>query len=335
MKDVEVLIIHLNGGEVILNCLRSIFKDDKNANVRLLFNKTTDNSIHLVKNQFKQVKIHFSKERIGFAKASNILAKKSKSKYVLFLNNDVVVSKNWAFELINTIKRRKNCIGVQSKIKSFYRKDYFEYAGAAGGFMDKYGYPFCRGRIFGTVEKDIGQYNDEIRVFWGCGVSLLVERKEFVRLEGFDESFFMYAEELDFCWRTNNNGKEIWYSPKSIIYHIGSFSVNAEKINFKKEYLISKNHFICLIKNSKFPDLIFLLIGKFFLEILSMIRFPMKRGIPFLMSLPSIIYYFIFLKMGMLSKKFITSNKHLIYQKSIALDYFINHKKTFKSLNLN
>ncbi len=333
MVSVEILIIHLNGSEVIKNCLKSIFEDNSRAKVRLLFNQTTDDSVELVKNKFPQVIFHLSKKRMGFAEASNFLAKKSKAKHIIFLNNDVVVDKNWASELIKTLNRHKKCIAVQSKIKSFYKRDYFENAGAAGGFIDKYGYPFCRGRIFETVEKDIGQYNDERRVFWGCGVSLLVKREEFIRLGMFDESFFMYAEELDFCWRANNLGKEIWHSPKSIIYHIGSFSVNNEKINFKKEYLISRNHFICLIKNNSLPNLVLLLGGKLMLEIVSMMRFPLRRGLPFLISAPSTIYYLFFLKKHDLNKEIMQKNKHLIYPRSIALDHFIRNKKTFKSLN--
>ena len=334
MDSVEILIIHLNGEEIIVNCLESIFKDNLKSKVRVLFNKTEDNSIKLVKNKFPKVKYYVSEKRIGFAEASNFLAKKSKSRYIIFLNNDVVVSKNWTSELLKTIKRNKNCVAVQSKIKSFYNKSYFEYAGAGGGFIDKYGYPFCRGRIFESIEKDIGQYNDEIRVFWACGVSLLVNREYFIKSGMFDESFFMYAEELDFCWRANNSGKEIWYSPKSIIFHIGSFSVKREKINFKKEYLISRNHLISLIKHNTLFELWFLLPIRVFLEIISSIRFPLKRGLPFFASLPSIIYYSIFKRKNNLIKKNNGSGyNHLVYPRSIALDHFINNKKTFKSLN--
>ncbi|MEK6908509.1 MAG: glycosyltransferase family 2 protein [Nanoarchaeota archaeon] len=333
MDSIDILIIHLNGEEVIANCLKSIFKDDKKAKIKILFNQTTDNSVKLVKKNWPNVEIYESKERLGFAESCNYLIKKSTSKYAIFLNNDTIVGKGWKFELLKTIKRHKNCIAVQSKIKSYYKKEYFENAGAAGGFIDKYGYPFCRGRIFQTVEKDNGQYDDEIRVFWGCGVSLLVERKEFIRLGGFDESFFMYAEELDFCWRANNSGKEIWYSPQSIIYHIGSFSVNNEKINFKKEYLISKNHIICLIKNTTGGRRLYLLAWKLGLEIISLMRFPIKRGLPFLMSIPSIIYYLFFSKKEHLNRETIKRNAYLIYPRSIALDHFIRDKKTFKALD--
>lgn len=329
MEETEILIIHLNGEEVIFNCLNSIYKDDKNSKVKVLFNNTTDNSIQLIKKNYPKTEIYTTKERLGFAEASNYLAKKSRAKYIIFLNNDAVVEKDWKKELVKTIKRNEGCIAVQSKIRSYYKREYFENAGAAGGFIDKYGYPFCRGRIFETVEKDKGQYNDERRIFWGCGVSLLVERKTFMNLGMFDESFFMYAEELDFCWRANNKGKEIWYSPKSVVYHIGSFSVNKEKINFKKEYLISRNHIICLIKNTSFHSNLRVIFGKLGLEMISLMRFPIRRGIPFLFSIPSVFYYLITHKREKITHK----NNMVIYPRSIALDHFIGNKKTFKELD--
>lgn len=330
MEEPEILIIHLNGEKVIDNCLNSIYKDDKKAKVILLFNQTTDNSINIVKRKYPSVKTYLTDKRMGFAEASNYLVKKSKSKYVILLNNDTVVSKNWKSEMLKTLKRNKKCIAVQSKIKSYYERDKFENAGAAGGFIDKYGYPFCRGRIFESVEKDKGQYDDEIRIFWGCGVSFLVERKEFIKLGMFDESFFMYAEELDFCWRANNNGKEIWYSPKSVIYHMGSFSIKEERINFKKEYLISRNNYFALIKNNSLPSVLGILFGRTLLELISLLRFPLRRGLPFLMSIPSVIYRIIFhSRRGV---NYFNTGK-MIYPRSIALDHFIRNKKTFKELN--
>ncbi|MSS74077.1 glycosyltransferase family 2 protein [Candidatus Pacearchaeota archaeon] len=334
MKELEILIIHLNGTEVIINCLKSIFADDASAKVTILFNATTDKSIEVVGKKFPQVKFYITHERLGFAQASNFLAMQSKAKQIIFLNNDLIVSKNWANEMIKTLKAHSKCIGVQSKVKSFYNRNYFENAGAAGGFIDKYGYPFCRGRIFDNVEKDKGQYDDETRIFWGCGVSFLVNRDEFIKRGMFDEKFFMYAEELDFCWRTNNQGMEIWYSPKSVVYHMGSFSVNYEKINFKKEYYITRNHILAFLKNYSMFNILKLLPTRLMLELISALRFPLKRGIPFVLSLPNIIYYFIQRKNIIKSKLFSEKSNlnNLIYPQSIAMEYFIKHKKTFKDL---
>lgn len=337
MEKVDILIIHLNGEKIITDCLSSIYKDNKNASIYVLFNGTSDNSIEVVNKLFPRVK-RFTKDKIiGFAEGCNFLARKSKSKYVVFLNNDTIVEKNWLSEMLKTLKKNKNCIAVQPKVKSYYNKEYFEYAGAAGGFIDKYGFPFCRGRIFNTVEKDTEQYNDSIRIFWACGVCMLLDRNFFIFSRGFDESLFMYGEELDFCWRANLLGKEIWYSPKSVIYHIGSFSVNNE-INFKKEYLITKNHIIIFLKNHNFLSLLKLMPIRLALELIAAIRFPAKKALAFVKSVFTVPY--IYLIKTRKEKKLIQSRKkanykhlnQLIYNNSIAFEYFIKGKKTFKGL---
>ncbi|MDO8563646.1 MAG: glycosyltransferase family 2 protein [Nanoarchaeota archaeon] len=338
MEKVDILIIHLNGEKVIEECLTSIFSDNKTASVHILFNNTKDNSINLVKNKFPKVKLHYTKKTIGFAEASNLLAKKATSKYIVFLNNDVIVEKNWLSEMLATMKKNKNCIAVQPKIRSYFQRDCFEYAGAAGGFIDKYGYPFCRGRIFNSIEKDKGQYNDSIRIFWACGVCILTDKEFFLKSKGFDESLFMYAEELDFCWRANILGKQIWYSPKSIIYHIGSFSVNKEKLNLKKEYLITRNHLLVFLKNYSNLSLLKLLPMRILLEIIAALRFPVKKAIPLIRSIFSIP----FILLGSFSKnrheiqsKRKVSDKEyssIVYDGSVALDHFLKGKKTFKDL---
>lgn len=249
MEKTDILIIHINGEKIILDCLKSIEKNTKNCEVYLLLNKCEDNSEKIIRENFPVVKIVKSEKRLGFAEASNRLAKLARSKYILFLNNDVEVTKNWLANLLKTIKRHKKCIACQPKVKDYYKRNKFEYAGAAGGFIDKYGYPFCRGRIFNSIEEDNGQYDEETQIFWACGVCFLTKRKEFLALGGFDESFFMYAEEIDFCWRVQLAGYEVWYCPDSTIYHIGSFSVKSEKMDAKKDYLITRNHLLILVKN--------------------------------------------------------------------------------------
>ncbi|MEK6889671.1 MAG: glycosyltransferase family 2 protein [Nanoarchaeota archaeon] len=338
MEKVDILIIHLNGEKIIDECLSSIYKDNQDASIHILFNNTKDNSINLVKNKFPKVTSYFTKKTIGFAEASNLLAKKATSNYIVFLNNDVLVEKSWLSEMLATMKKNKNCIAVQPKIRSYFQRDYFEYAGAGGGFIDKYGYPFCRGRIFNSIEKDNGQYNDSIKIFWACGVCILTDRSFFLKSGGFDESLFMYAEELDFCWRTHLLGKNIWYSPKSIIYHIGSFSVNKEKINFKKEYLITRNHLLVFLKNYSLQTLVRLLPMRLILELIAAVRFPKTKALPFVFCLFSIPYLLIskFSKeRNRIQKKRKVSDKdysQLLYNGSIALDYFLNGKKTFKDL---
>ena len=139
--ETEILIVHLNGEEVLRNCLESIYKDDKKANVHVLLNNTTDESEEILKKEFPKVRISKTNQTLGFAQASNLLAKESKAEYVIFLNNDLVVRKNWLKELLKTMKNHENCIACQAKILSHKERNKFEYAGAGGGFIDKYGYP--------------------------------------------------------------------------------------------------------------------------------------------------------------------------------------------------
>ncbi len=334
----DILIVHINGIAVLEHCLSSIYKNTNNPPVYLLFNATSDNSPALVKRKFPKVKAFFSKKRLGFASASNFLAKKAKSENIVFLNNDTEVGKNWLSSLLSTMQHRKNCIAVQPKVKHFFNRKKFEYAGAAGGFIDKYGYPFCRGRMFGFIEEDKGQYNDEIRIFWGCGVCLLVNRKFFLKTEGFDESLHTYAEELDFCWRCNILGKEIWYSPKSVIYHMGSFSVKKEFISLRKEHLITRNHLLVLLKNYSLSTLLKVLPFRIVLEVIAAIRFFPHKTLAFLMSMLSVPYlYFteINRKRNRIQKQRRLSDVSLmplIASSSVALLHFLKGRNTFKEV---
>lgn len=340
MKKVDILIVHVNGEEIIKNCLSSIYKNTSNFDIYLLFNGTKDNSERIVSDTFPKVKVFRSKNMVGFAQASNFLAKKAKSDYILFLNNDTEVSRGWLDNMRRTIKKRESCVACQPKIKSYYERNRFEYAGAAGGFIDKYGYPFCKGRIFDNTEVDKKQYDKEERIFWGCGVCLLVDRKFFNKLGMFDEDLFMYAEELDFCWRVNLYGKEIWYCPDAEIYHMGSFSIKKEKKNIKKDYLITRNHLILLFKNYSTLTLLKIMPFRLFLETIAAMRFFPLRTISLLRTLLELPFLFFKYRN---KRRIIQSNRvikdeemsNMILQESIVLEYFINNKKIFKDLNFS
>ena len=342
---VNILIVHLNGEKVIYNCLSSIYNNTKGINneynkikIRILLNNSADKSEEIIKKNFPGISIYKTSKTIGFAEACNFLAKKSDSEYIVFLNNDTEVNKNWLDEMLKTIKNHKNCVVCQPKIKSYYQKEMFEYAGAAGGFIDKYGYPFCRGRIFDSVERDMGQYNDEKRIFWACGVCFFVNRDFFIKTGGFDEEFFMYAEELDFCWRANIYGKEIWYCPTSEIYHIGSYSVRKERINLKKEYLIIRNHILLLLKNYSALNIIKILPLRISLEIISSIIFFPVKTVSFLKTCINLPFIYV-MKINKKRNKIQSERKvhdkeisKLMAKESIALDYFIKGKRKFNEV---
>jgi GT2 family glycosyltransferase len=339
MASAETLIVHLNGEKIILDCLKSIYEDNSSAVVRLLFNNSTDQSYNKVKKQFPQVISYTTQETWGFAKAANYLVKKSTAPLVVLLNNDTIVEKRWLNELIRTKKRYSRCVAVQPKIKSMRRKTAFEYAGAAGGYIDCYGYPFCRGRIFETVEEDNHQYEDESVIFWGCGSCLLIDRAFFVNSGGFDEELFMYVEEIDFAFRVALQGKEIRFCPKSEVYHLGSFSIKNQRLSTMKERLITRNHLIAFFKNYPLGLLLRFTPGRIILELLAALRFPLRRGVSLLVSLPQVLTYFIF-RGGIVKRKEVTRKKKItnrefllkLFPHSIALAYYINNVKTFKQL---
>ncbi|MEK6880147.1 MAG: glycosyltransferase family 2 protein, partial [Nanoarchaeota archaeon] len=270
----------------------------------------------------------------------NFLVKNSDSEYFVLLNNDTEVGKHWLDEMLKTMSRHKNCVACQPKIKNYYKRSEFEYAGAAGGFVDVYGFPFCRGRIFNIIEKDLGQYNNEAKIFWGCGVCLMVKRDFFVGSGMFDEDLHMYAEELDFCWRANIYGKEIWFTPNSEIYHIGSFSVDSKKINFIKDYWITRNHIIVPIKNYSFFRLLKILPIKILLEIISAMRFPNIKAVPFVKSMFSIPLLYI--RKIHKKRREIQNNRRIeekeleeiMNKRSIALEHFLEGKNKFNQIKI-
>lgn len=244
---VDVLILHMNGEQIIKNCLESLKKIDyNNYQIHLLLNSTTDKSESIAKKY--KVKIYKSKDNIGFAEGNNFLIKKTTGKYCVMLNNDTEVDKNWLKEMVKCSEKHNADI-IQPKILALRDKKMFEYAGGAGGYVDKYIIPFCRGRIFNNLEKDIGQYDHEARLFWACGSCMMIRRDLINKIGSLDKNMFMYSEELDFCWRTNLSGGKIIFCPKSKVYHLGSYTIKKEKMNRQKEFLIHRNHFYTFLKN--------------------------------------------------------------------------------------
>jgi len=333
---VSIIIVHKDGEEILNNCINSLKKTNyPNFEIVVLLNSTKDNSKEILKKH--KIKFYESRKNLGFAGGNNYLINKTKSKYLALINNDTEVEKNWLKELVD-FAEKNNADALQPKIKSLNKKSSFEYAGAAGGFIDKYGYPFCRGRIFNTVEKDAGQYNSPMRIFWASGACILIKREILKKTGLFDEDFFMYSEELDLCWRINLAGGKIFNAPKSVIYHLGSYSIKREKVNFNKELLIHRNAFITFLKNYSKKSIIKMIVPRLFLEIIGGIAFP-KRLKPILSS-----FWWIIKNRNQISKKNLEIQKmrvltddeisKLMLKKSIALAYFIKKIKTFKELKI-
>jgi GT2 family glycosyltransferase len=211
-------------------------------------NASTDGSISFVQNQFPEVKIIKNTTNGGYAKGYNDALKHVDADVFCLLNSDIEVTPNWLNSIIKEFETNTSTDIIQPKILDYKNKSHFEYAGAAGGFIDKYGYAYCRGRIFDTIEKDDGQYNDTSSIFWASGACFFIKKSTFETLNGFDESYFAHFEEIDLCWRAFNAGFNTKYVGTSTVYHVGGATLNA--INPKKTYLNFRNSLFTLTKNA-------------------------------------------------------------------------------------
>jgi len=271
MKKVCIAIINWNGLHWLKINLPIIKKFSQEAQILVIDNNSTDNSKNYIRKKFKTVHIIEHRKNYGFAKGYNRALKKINTKYVLLLNNDVLVSKNWIQPLFLFLENNSDFSVVQPKILDLNKKNYFEYAGAAGGFIDYNGIPFCRGRIGKKIEEDKGQYNTPSSIFWASGACFLINREIFLQAGGFDENFKMHQEEIDLCWRIQGIGKKIGYCPDSHVFHHGGGTLS--KSDYKKTFYNHRNNLLMLFKNLPFIDLIIVLINRFIIDLFIAFRY--------------------------------------------------------------
>ena len=252
MNKVAVIILNWNGEKLLREYLPSVIEttDTSIADVIVADNGSTDSSVELLRKEFPQVKLLEFKENYGFAEGYNRAIKETNYPYTVLLNSDVATTQGWINTLFDYMEANPNVGACQPKIRAYTNKSYFEYAGAAGGFIDSNGYPYCRGRIFDTVEEDNGQYDEVIPVFWATGAALMVRSELYLGVGGLDKDFFAHMEEIDLCWRILLTGSEIMAVPQSVVYHLGGGSLPAS--NPRKTYLNFRNNLLMLHKN--LPD---------------------------------------------------------------------------------
>lgn len=210
-------------------------------------NGSTDESVNYLKQNYPEVNLILLEQNYGFAEGYNKSLEKIDSEYFVLLNSDVEVTEGWIEPLLKLMDSDSEIAACMPKIMDYYKRDYFEYAGAAGGFIDKYAYPFCRGRIFDEIEKDNGQYNNIESIFWASGACLFIRKDTYFKAGGLDGDFFAHMEEIDLCWRIKNMGYKIMFCPESKVYHVGGGTLS--KNNPKKTYLNFRNNLYLLYKN--------------------------------------------------------------------------------------
>jgi len=250
MNMVSIIIPNYNGGDLLYNCIDSIYKNIsiKDFEIIVVDNGSTDNSINRVKSNFQNVEIISSNSNLGYSGGCNLGATHASGKYLLFLNNDTEHSNEWIEKLVYFLDSNSKIAAVQPKILNIHNKKLFDYAGGAGGFIDKFCFPFVQGRIFHTLEEDHNQYNNPSRIFWASGAAFMIRSNIFKTLEGFDKVYFAYMEEIDLCWRAQAMGYKIYSVPDSFVYHYGKQTIKENTI--KSHYLNHRNSWILFFKNS-------------------------------------------------------------------------------------
>jgi hypothetical protein len=246
---IAVVILNWNGRELLKQFLPSVVAFSSEASIYVADNASTDNSVVFLKENFSTVKIIQNATNGGYAKGYNEALSSLSEDILVLLNSDVEVTKNWLSPIVSEFEKDSQLVAAQPKILDYKNKAYFEYAGAAGGFIDSLGYPYCRGRIFDTLEKDEGQYDDIQTIFWATGACLFVRNVAFNEVNGFDTAFFAHQEEIDLCWRLQARGGIVKYVGTSSVFHIGGATLASE--NPKKSFYNFRNTLLLLVKNAK------------------------------------------------------------------------------------
>lgn len=330
MKKIAVVILNWNGAKLLEQFLPSVIEYSDEATIYVADNASTDASIEVIQNQFPSVKIIKNTGNFGYAKGYNEALQEVEEDYYALVNSDIEVTKNWLTPVLNLFESQPETAIIQPKLLDYKKKTHFEYAGAAGGFIDKFGYPFCRGRIFDTIEEDQNQYDDEIEIFWATGACFFIRKDVFRILNGFDADFFAHQEEIDLCWRAFNLGYKIKYTPKSVVYHVGGATLNEG--NPMKTYLNFRNSLLMLTKNLPKNQLLPILFIRLVLDGIAGVQFIFKGK--FMHCLAIIHAHFAFYKgFRQFYKKRMPTQKTNYYKiTSIIVAYFLKNGKIFAKL---
>ena len=332
-KKLAVLILNWNGKDLLERFLPSICKYNSDfANIIVVDNASSDDSVTFLNTEYPEIEtIEFDKN-YGFAEGYNKAMEMVNYPYVVLLNSDVRVTENWLVEPLDFLEKNGDYAACQPKILDEKEPTKFEYAGASGGYIDRFGYPFCRGRIFDDLEVDAGQYDSVKDVFWASGAALFVRRELYLEVGGLDASFFAHQEEIDLCWRLLNMNYKIACIPQSTVFHLGGASL--DKMNPKKTFLNFRNNLVMLLKNLPVYALPIIFI-RMVLDGIAGIKFIsegkfshcwaiVKAHFSFYSRIPSVLLN---------RKKTIKISNSLMYSKSILVEYFIKKNKTYSSLN--
>jgi len=342
MKEplVEVIVLNTNGGKHIEGCLKGL-KNTKYGNLRVsvVDQNSSDGSPELIERKYRWVNLVRNKINNGFVGGCNQILRKSKARYCVLLNDDTEQDPNWIRELVRVAEKDESIAALQPKIRSLRNKKMFEYAGAGGGYMDRYGFELCRGRVFFDVEEDKGQYDDLRGVFWCCGVAMFLRMDVLKKIGYLDDDFFIYYEETDLCWRMNLAGYKQVYVPTSVVYHLGSATMGDLNKGFKfsKIFLLHRNGWTTVLKNYSIKTWFRIVPMKILLELIAFLRFlhvqPARSAAILTANLWILVHPFsAFKKNRRTARLRKVSDREIMrgmIKRNIPLSYFISGKKKF------
>ncbi len=334
MAKTAVVILNYNGVEYLKQFLPGVVQHSPTADVIVVDNCSTDESIEFLRSQPK-VELIVLDKNYGFTGGYNKVMKTLEYEYCVLLNSDVEVTEGWLDSMTEKLDNSPEVVACQPKILAYHERDHFEYAGAAGGFIDKLGFPYCRGRIFETLEEDRGQYDQDLEIFWTTGACMIVRTEEFNRAGGFDEDFFAHMEEIDLCWRFHHMGKKLYCLSQSVVYHVGGGTL--AKTNPKKTYLNFRNNLSMIFKNESAAGLLWKLPLKLSLDWAAAIKFGLDNSFSHFTAVLRAHFYFFTHIPSLLKKR--KRSRHLRSDTPatritgmIVYDYFVKGRKVYSDL---
>ncbi len=331
---VALVILNWNGKEYLQKFIPSVISSSyPNLTIIVGDNASSDESVNYLRDNFPTIRIIQNDKNYGFAQGYNRILAQLEADYFVLLNSDVEVESNWIEPVIELMQSDEKIAAAQPKLLSYTNKNLFEYAGAAGGLLDIFGYPFCRGRIFDTLEVDAGQYDTATEIFWASGAAFFIKKKYWDEVGGFDSSFFAHMEEIDLCWRLKNKGYKIMYCPDSTVYHVGGGTLSAE--HPYKTYLNFRNNLIMLRKNLPLSRFLLIISIRFWLDLASLIKYLLAGKFKNAIAISKAHRHFlrsIFQGTYTITKDVSNFNAVGIFNKSIALKHFIRKVKHFSDL---
>ncbi len=329
--NIAIVILNWNGELLLEKYLPSVTQFSEGADIYVADNASSDGSVAFLEKNYPSIKVIKNVSNGGFAKGYNDALLHIDADIYCLLNSDVEVSENWLTPILQVFHENPDIAIIQPKILDFLQKDYFEYAGAAGGFIDQLGYPFCRGRIFQALEKDTGQYDDIKEIFWATGACMFIRNDVFKSLNGFDEDYFAHQEEVDLCWRAKNKGHKVYYVGTSHVYHLGGSTLS--NMNPKKTYLNFRNSLYSITKNLPRKKAFVIILMRLILDGVAGLRFIFQFKLNHCVAIirAHLSFYRHFLGMY---KKREKANFIIKYYaaKSIVWSHFVHHIKKFNIL---